>query len=103
MNKTISEILSFDKYVITRITDNPPGLNGTEIAQRLRLTDAVKAEATQALNQLMLEDRTALLDQLVREMPKKYEAYVGIAEWQVAHNKLVDEVTALLNKAKGEL
>lgn len=59
---------------------------------------------------LILADRTALLDQLVRELPKELteppedcakKAYaIGI---MAGKNNVIKEVTALLNKAKGEL
>lgn len=53
---------------------------------------------------LVKSDRTALLDQLVMEMPKKMpEDYFKRNKGRIqARNQVISEVTALLNKAKGD-
>lgn len=65
-----------------------------------RKTDSPINEVMEAIEVRLAEARNAALDDLLEAMPKKYESYAGFADWQEAHNNVIDTVTATIHQLR---
>jgi len=97
-NKTIYEILDFDKFVMTHVKHNPPGFHGIEMTHRLRLVHKLKIKTTKKIIQAMLD-----------VVPKKDREYAvnglftdDVISYMKGRNDCMDQIEAAIKLKGGE-